>query len=288
MLGLPCSGKTTIAKIVKERLKDKGLVVVHLDGDYIRSGLNMDLDFTYNGISENIRRTGEVAKLLNKQGIVVIASFVTPFQKTRDFLKSIIGRCIEVWVKCPAAVCAKRDIKGMWKLAKIGAIKNFIGWDTPFDVPLNPDIRVDSDINSAESCANMIMSYLYLNQLLDYPGHEYSMFIGRYQPFHKGHQRLIETVLKEGKDVCIAIKDTVWSKANPYSVGDRRRMIEKALKKWIEKGKVAIIVIPNVMEVCYGRRVGWGVREIRLDKKIEEISATKIRSCNLCEKGGLK
>ena len=105
---------------------------------------------------------------------------------------------------------------------------------------------------------------------------KYSLFIGRWQPFHKGHKTLIEKVLKEGKNVCIAIRDTRKSKNNPYDAYDRRRQIYRALNKW-GPVKVKTIIIPDIEEVCYGRKVGWGIREIRLDKKTENISATKIR-----------
>jgi len=104
---------------------------------------------------------------------------------------------------------------------------------------------------------------------------KYSLFIGRWQPFHEGHKTLIEKVLKEGKFVCVAIRDTEISKDNPFSVEERKKMIKKALKKWGER--VKIITIPDITEVCYGRKVGWGIREIRLDKETEKISATKIR-----------
>lgn len=105
----------------------------------------------------------------------------------------------------------------------------------------------------------------------------YSLFIGRYQPFHPGHKKLIEVVLREGKKVCVAIRDTEKSSENPYSVSERQGMIELALKEWIKKGRVEIVIIPDVTEVCYGRKVGWGIREIKLDADTENISATKIR-----------
>ena len=106
---------------------------------------------------------------------------------------------------------------------------------------------------------------------------EYSLFIGRYQPFHDGHKALIETVLNEGKNVCIAIRDTEQNNKNPYSMFKRMEMVEKALGDWISKGRLRIISIPDIAEVCHGRKVGWGIREIKLDDATEKISATKIR-----------
>ena len=101
---------------------------------------------------------------------------------------------------------------------------------------------------------------------------EYSLFIGRFQPLHKGHIKLIQTVLDEGKNVCVALKDTPINDKNPYSIKQRKKMFNKVFGN-----KIIVMSIPNVKEVCYGRKVGWGIREIKLDKKTELISATKIR-----------
>lgn len=100
----------------------------------------------------------------------------------------------------------------------------------------------------------------------------YSLFIGRYQPLHEGHIALIRSVLNEGKNVCVALRDTPISDTDPYSVKERIEMFRKALPE------VRVIVIPDIEEVCYGRKVGWGIREIRLNDKIEAISGTEIRS----------
>ena len=99
----------------------------------------------------------------------------------------------------------------------------------------------------------------------------YSLFIGRYQPLHDGHVKLIQTVLNEGKQVCVALRDTPISEQNPYSVEERMKMFAEKLPE------VKVVVIPDISEVCYGREVGWGIREIRLDADTEAISATKIR-----------
>lgn len=100
---------------------------------------------------------------------------------------------------------------------------------------------------------------------------KYSLFIGRYQPLHEGHIKLIRSVIAEGKNVCVALRDTEIDNNNPYSTIERIAMFNKLLPE------VKVIVIPDIEEVCYGREVGWGIREIRLDKEIENISATKIR-----------
>jgi len=105
----------------------------------------------------------------------------------------------------------------------------------------------------------------------------YSLMIGRYQPLHDGHCALIQKVLDEGKNVLVAIRDTEISKNNPYNYRERWRMVNDRFMDAISDGKLAIIKIPDIEEVCYGRKVGWGIREIHLDKKTESISATKIR-----------
>lgn len=105
---------------------------------------------------------------------------------------------------------------------------------------------------------------------------KYSLFIGRWQPFHPGHKALMEVVLKEGKNVLIAIRDTKMDKDNPFTVKERKKKIRKAMAEYGDR--VKIITIPDITEVCYGRGVGYDIRNIKLDPSIENISATKIRA----------
>lgn len=105
----------------------------------------------------------------------------------------------------------------------------------------------------------------------------YSLFIGRWSPVHEGHRQLIQSVLDEGNDVCVAIRDTEISESNPYSVTERADMLTEMFRDEIHQGRVLLWMIPDISEVCYGRKVGWGIREIRLDEQIEAISATQIR-----------
>jgi len=152
-VGLPCSGKTTIAKEVKKFLKaSTGRPIVHLDGDYMRDGLTKGLGFSDEGICENLMRATYVAKLLNEQGIVVVASFISPFEKMRKFAREQINRYIEVWVDCPPEICKKRDVKGMWKLAEEGKLKDFIDQDR-FEAPSNCALRLDTSLHSIKCCA---------------------------------------------------------------------------------------------------------------------------------------
>ena len=105
----------------------------------------------------------------------------------------------------------------------------------------------------------------------------YNLFIGRYQPLHEGHVKLIRTVLDEGKKVCIALRKEDGTKDNPYTQQERLKMFEKEFYKEISGGNLEVVFVPNVTTVCHGRKVGWGVREIKLDTETESISATKIR-----------
>jgi cytidyltransferase-like protein len=106
---------------------------------------------------------------------------------------------------------------------------------------------------------------------------DFSLVIGRFQPLHAGHIKLIRTVLDEGNKVCIGIRNSEIDEKNPYSVKQRERMIVREFKKELKQGKLTYVVLPDIKEVVHGRKVGWGVREIKLDKEIENISATKIR-----------
>ena len=105
----------------------------------------------------------------------------------------------------------------------------------------------------------------------------YSLFCGRWSPFHSGHKKLIETALNEGKNVCIAIRDTEMSENDPYSVKQRKKMIKRAFKEEWKKNRIKIIIIPNIDQIIYGRSVGYEVKQVRLDDKIESVSGTKIR-----------
>ena len=103
----------------------------------------------------------------------------------------------------------------------------------------------------------------------------YSLFVGRYQPFHRGHEILVRKVLDEGRNVCIALRDTEISENDPYTIEERTKQIEESLSDCLDR--IKIITIPDIEEVCYGRKVGWGIRQLFLGEEIEKISATEIR-----------
>jgi adenylylsulfate kinase len=145
--GLSGAGKSTLAHGITRQLHDAGIHTFHLDGDNLRSGLNSNLGFSEEDRTENIRRAAEVASLMADAGLVVLSSFISPFQKDREMVREIIGseRLVEVFVDCPLEICEQRDVKGLYKRARSGELKNFTGIDSPYEVPVNPDIHVRTD-----------------------------------------------------------------------------------------------------------------------------------------------
>jgi len=170
LTGLPCSGKTTIAKRIKEELDNRGYKAVSLDGDDVRGKLNEDLGFSKEDRNENLRRIGHVAKLFNQNGNFVVASFVSPTNKYRKMIKDIVGNFTLVYVKCSIEECEKRDVKGMYKKARKGEIKEFTGVSAPFEEPEDADIVVDSEHNDLEACVNSVLMSLKIERVPDSHG----------------------------------------------------------------------------------------------------------------------
>jgi adenylylsulfate kinase len=158
--GLPCSGKTTIAEIVAPEIRERGLNVEVLDGDVVRQGLSKELGFSKKDRDIHIRRIGFVSKLLSRNDVAVIASFVSPYRAIRDELRQEIGNFVEVYVKCPVEVCIERDVKGMYKKAIAGEIENFTGVSDPYEEPEKPEIVVETDKESVEDSAKKVLSTL--------------------------------------------------------------------------------------------------------------------------------
>ena len=160
--GLSGSGKSTIANLVEKKLHALGKHTFLLDGDNVRHGLNKDLGFTEADRIENIRRVGEVAKLMTDAGLIVITAFISPFRAERDLARSLIpqGDFREVFIDTPLAEAEKRDVKGLYKKARSGALKNFTGIDSPYETPLNPEIRVDTTRVAPEDAAELIVEAL--------------------------------------------------------------------------------------------------------------------------------
>ena len=166
MTGLSGSGKSAIANALQKKLVQSNLHSFLLDGDNIRHGLNKDLGFTEADRIENMRRVGEVSKLMLDAGLIVISAFISPFASERKMIKDIIpsGEFLEVFIDTPLEVAEKRDVKGLYAKARAGQIKNFTGIDSPFEPPLSPDIHIKTTSLSVNDAAEMIFKEILSRQ----------------------------------------------------------------------------------------------------------------------------
>jgi len=159
LTGLSGAGKTTIAVALEKEIHRKGYFTKTFDGDIIRNGINKDLGFSDADRMENIRRTAEIARLFVDHGLIVICSFISPQKAMRDLAREIIGkdRFIEVFVNCPLEVCEQRDVKGLYKKARMGMIKDFTGIGSSYEIPENADIELRTDLWSIKKTARYLM-----------------------------------------------------------------------------------------------------------------------------------
>jgi len=160
MTGLSGAGKTTIALILVDELHKRGLKVERLDGDVVRQSLTRDLGFSKEDRDKNIERVAFVAKLLSRNGIGCICSFISPYQAVRDNVRAETTNFLEVFIDAPLEVVMERDVKGMYKKAIAGEIPNFTGISDPFEAPVKPDIHVRTDIQTPEESAQVILDKL--------------------------------------------------------------------------------------------------------------------------------
>ncbi|NIK11785.1 adenylyl-sulfate kinase [Alkalibacillus almallahensis] len=163
--GLSGAGKSTISVEVENELYRQGLHTFRLDGDNVRHGLNNNLGFSAEDRTENIRRVGEVAKLMADAGLLTLTAFISPYRRDRDKVRGIMDadEFIEVYVACDLEVCESRDPKGLYQKARAGEIKGFTGIDDPYEEPKNPELVVHSDQNSLEECVQQVVDYLKQN-----------------------------------------------------------------------------------------------------------------------------
>ena len=163
--GLSGSGKSTIANEVEKILHNMNRHTFLLDGDNVRHGLNKDLGFTDADRVENIRRIGEVSKLMVDAGLIVLTAFISPFRAERDMVRAMLpeGEFVEIFVDTPLETAEARDVKGLYKKARAGELKNFTGIDSPYEAPRNPDIRLDTSTMSAEEAAQQVIRHLFGN-----------------------------------------------------------------------------------------------------------------------------
>ena len=160
--GLSGSGKSTIARIVERKLLDKGLQAYTLDGDNLRFGLNGDLGFSNEDRKENIRRVGEVAKLFCDANVLCLCSFISPFEKDRQWVRSLVGNdeFLEIYVATSLDECERRDVKGLYKRARTGEITDFTGISSPYEVPKDPDIILQTQSLTPEQSAQQVIDFL--------------------------------------------------------------------------------------------------------------------------------
>lgn len=156
--GLPCSGKTTIAREVMKRLEGKYDVEL-LDGDTVRDYIR-NKDFSREGRNKHLRYIALMARLLSKRGVIVLCSFVSPYRENRDFARKINDNFVEVYVKAPLEVCIERDVKGMYKKALNGEIKGFTGIDDPYEEPDDPELVIETDKETLEESTNKVLNKL--------------------------------------------------------------------------------------------------------------------------------
>ena len=166
--GLSGSGKSTLAHALEEKLYQKGCRTFVLDGDNVRHGLNSNLDFSEPGRTENIRRISEVSKLMLESGLIVMTAFISPFNKDRNEARKLISSddFIEVYCKASLEICETRDVKGLYKRARAGEIKNYTGIDSPYETPENPELIIDTDNQGLEDSVSTILSFLELNGII--------------------------------------------------------------------------------------------------------------------------
>lgn len=160
--GLSGAGKSTLAHAVEERLYALQVGTYVLDGDNVRHGLCGDLGFSADDRSENIRRIGEVASLFVDAGLFVLTAFISPFRSDREKARTLIGpdNFIEIYCSCSVEVCETRDVKGLYKLARAGSIKEFTGISSPYEEPITPALKLDTSLLSLDECADQVLALL--------------------------------------------------------------------------------------------------------------------------------
>jgi len=242
------TGQSGAGKTTLAKKLQKEWPCIILDGDEMRNSISLGTGFSREDRTEHNYKVARLAKVISNQ-LNVIVSVIAPIASVRASIDTI---CEPIWIYLKRELPPK---KGHF-------------YEEPVDY-----FTVDCNITSVRNSVLMIMNHLNL-----LTKQKYSLFIGRWQPLHQGHITLFEKVREEGREVLIAIRDTELNDDNPYTIFERQQMIKEKVPY------ARVIVIPDITEIVYGRKVGWGIREIRVDKEIENISATKIREENLYEK----
>jgi adenylylsulfate kinase len=167
LTGLPCSGKTTIARMLEERMKGDGVSVEVLDGDEVRRNLSPDLGFSKEDREVHAKRVAFVSRLLSRNGVVAVVALISPYNAFRQHVRDTVTNFVEVYVSCPVDVCMERDVKGMYQKALAGEIKEFTGVNDPYEEPENPEILIRSEEMSPDESVDTILSWLREHGLFD-------------------------------------------------------------------------------------------------------------------------
>jgi adenylylsulfate kinase len=166
--GLSGAGKSTLAHAVEEELHQRGCRTFVLDGDNVRHGLSSNLGFSEADRRENIRRIGEAAKLMMEAGVITMTAFISPFREDREMVRNLMphGDFLEIYCRASLAVCEARDVKGLYKRARAGEIKNYTGIDSPYEAPEKPELTVDTGTEPLESCVERVLALLETRGLI--------------------------------------------------------------------------------------------------------------------------
>ena len=169
LTGLSGSGKSTLAHSVEERLHQLSCRTFVLDGDNIRHGLSSNLSFSDDDRKENIRRIGETAKLMMESGVIAITAFISPFKEDRNLVRQLLpqGDFIEIYCKASLEACESRDVKGLYKRARAGEIKNYTGIDSPYEAPENPELVVNTESESLEASIAKVIDFLKSKKIIN-------------------------------------------------------------------------------------------------------------------------
>lgn len=280
MTGLSGSGKSTLAIRAAAELARRGHRVEIIDGDEYRANLCRDLGFSREDRIENIRRLGFVGNTLARHGVIVLLAAISPYEVARLELRD---RCDArtVWVKCDIERLRERDTKGLYERAFLPdgdprKITNLTGVNDPYEEPGDADLVVDTGSETVDDSVDALVGFL-LREIGESPSAAAppaALFVGRWQPFHKGHQWLVDQKLALGIPVVIAVRDLKPDRDNPLTT----RQTVEILEKLYAEDNVRVIVIPDIESINYGRRVGYEVNEFDPPVEIGAISATDIRN----------